>query len=253
MENQIFFIMPLAFICELLDSSLGMGYGTTLTPLLLLFGYEPLQIVPAVLFSEFVSGITAGFFHHSLRNVNFSSKSQDTKVALVLSSFAVVGTIMAVFLAINLSPQILKIIIGVIVVSMGIVIFVTFNRAPHFSWMKISIIGVIASFNKGMSGGGYGPLVMGGQILSGIRVKNAIGITSISEGITCLVGITFYFFLNPGIDWVLAPWLMAGAILSVPLSAHVVKRSTEKIIKFAVATLVLILGGLTVLKVICKL
>ena len=37
------------FVCELVDSSLGMGYGTTVTPLLLAAGYSPLDIVPAVL------------------------------------------------------------------------------------------------------------------------------------------------------------------------------------------------------------
>ena len=43
-------IVLLAFFCELVDSTLGMGYGTTLTPLLLAVGYEPIAIVPAVLF-----------------------------------------------------------------------------------------------------------------------------------------------------------------------------------------------------------
>jgi len=250
METKIFFLMPLAFVCEFIDSSLGMGYGTTLTPLLLLLGFEPLQVVPAVLFSEFVSGITASFFHHNLRNVDFSPKSQDTKIAAVLSFAAVIGTIVAVFLAIKLPANILKMWISGIIIAMGFVIFFTFNRKPKFSWAKISIIGVIASFNKGMSGGGYGPLVMGGQLVSGVGVKNAIGITSLSEGITCFVGITFYFFFNSKVDWTLAPWLMAGAILSVPVAAHTVKRISEKKVKFAVATVVLFLGLLTLGKVI---
>ncbi len=47
-------IILFAFICEYVDSSLGMGYGTTLTPLLLIMGYNPLQIVPAVLLSELI-------------------------------------------------------------------------------------------------------------------------------------------------------------------------------------------------------
>jgi len=250
MGMSLFFIMPLAFVCEFIDSSLGMGYGTTLTPLLLLLGFEPLQVVPAVLFSEFVSGITAGFFHHSLRNVDFNPKSQDTKVATALSLAAVIGTIIAVFLAIKLPANTLKIWIGGIIITMGFIILFTFYRKPKFSWTKISIIGVIASFNKGMSGGGYGPLVMGGQLVSGVNVKNAIGITSLSEGITCFVGITFYFFLNSKVDWTLTPWLMAGAILSVPIAAHTVKKASEKKVKFAVATVVLLLGLLTLGKAI---
>ena len=48
-----------ALVCEYVDSSLGMGYGTTLTPLLLLAGFEPLQIVPCVLLSEFATGLTS--------------------------------------------------------------------------------------------------------------------------------------------------------------------------------------------------
>lgn len=252
MDPKIFFIMPMAFVCEFIDSSLGMGYGTTLTPILLLMGFEPLQVVPAVLFSEFVSGVTAAFFHHSVRNVNFKPGSKDTKVALVLSIFSVIGTIIAVFLAVRLPAIILKIWIGVIVLFMGIFIIATFNRKPRFTWRKITILGTIASFNKGMSGGGYGPLVMGGQILSGIGVKNAVGITSLSEGITCLVGITLYFFLRSQVDWVLAPWLMAGAVLSVPFAAHALKRVSEKKAKIAVAIVILILGCLTLGKALFR-
>lgn len=250
METKIFLILPLAFVCEYLDSSLGMGYGTTLTPLLLLMGFEPLHVVPAVLFSEFVTGITAAFFHHSLKNVNFNANSKDAKVASVLSIFAVVGTIAAVFVAVKLPANIIKLWISVIVLSMGIIILATLNRQPKFTWKKIATIGTIASFNKGISGGGYGPLVMGGQILSGIGVKNAIGITSLSEGLTCFAGVIVYIFFRSRVDWTLAPWLMAGAVLSVPLAAHTVKRISEKKIKFAIAIIICILGCLTLGKVI---
>lgn len=59
-----------ALACEYLDSSLGMGYGTTLTPLLLIAGFEPLQVVPAVLLSELLTGVTAGALHHRDGNVD---------------------------------------------------------------------------------------------------------------------------------------------------------------------------------------
>jgi uncharacterized membrane protein YfcA len=65
MESKLIIpLMLLAFVCELVDSSLGMGYGTTLTPILLIAGYEPIEIVPAVLFSECITGIVAGILHH---------------------------------------------------------------------------------------------------------------------------------------------------------------------------------------------
>jgi len=243
------FLIPLAFVCEYIDSTLGMGYGTTLTPVLLLMGFEPLHVVPAVLFSEFISGITAACFHHNFKNVNFKLASNDTKIAFVLSSLAVIGTVIAVIAAIKLPANILKIWIGSIVLFMGIFILVTYKRQPRFSWFKISTLGIIASFNKGMSGGGYGPLVMGGQVLSGVGVKNAVGITSLSEGITCLVGVIMYFFLRPQTNWNLAPWLMAGAVLSVPLAAYTLKKIPEKKVKLLTAVVIIILGLLTLQRV----
>lgn len=249
MEDKLILLMPLAFVCEFVDSSLGMGYGTSLTPLLLLLGFHPLQVVPAVLFSEFVTGLSAAFFHHSVRNVNFNPRSKDTKVAVVLSTFAVIGTVLSVIIALKLPPHILKIWIGAIVIAMGIAIIASLGRVPRFSWGRITVLGTVASFNKGMSGGGYGPLVMGGQILSGIGVKNAVGITSLSESVTCLVGVIMYITLKDGIDWSLAPWLMGGAVLSVPFAAHTLKRIPEHKAKIAVAVIIVGLGVLTLLKV----
>jgi hypothetical protein len=248
-DEKLILLMPLAFVCEFIDSSLGMGYGTSLTPILLLMGFHPLQVVPAVLLSEFVTGLTAAFFHHSVRNVSFNPRSQATRVAGILSAFAVAGTIASVLIAVRLPANVLKIWIGVIVVGMGVAMLAALNRQPKFSWGKITALGTVASFNKGMSGGGYGPLVMGGQILSGIGVKNAVGITSLSESVTCLVGVIMYFTLKSSADWTLAPWLMAGAVLSVPFAVHTLKRIPEKKAKIAVAVIVLLLGGLTLGKV----
>lgn len=250
MDEKLILLMPLAFACEFIDSSLGMGYGTSLTPILLLLGYNPLQVVPAVLLSEFVTGLTAAFVHHSVRNVNFNPRSKDTKVATVLSVFAIAGTIASVLIAVKLPPHILKTWIGIIVIAMGIAILAAMNRRPRFSWGRITALGTIASFNKGMSGGGYGPVVMGGQLLSGIGVKNAVGITSLSESVTCLVGVIMYFTIRSSADWVLAPWLMAGAVLSVPFAAHTLKRIPEKKAKVAIAVIVIFLGCLTLAKVI---
>ena len=78
-------IVALAFVCELVDSSLGMGYGTTLAPLLLLVGYEPLDVVPAVLLSEFLTGVLAGVFHHEFGNVELKLGTRDSRIAALLT------------------------------------------------------------------------------------------------------------------------------------------------------------------------
>lgn len=237
------FIIVLAFLCEYIDSSLGMGYGTTLTPILLIMGYNPLQIVPSVLLSELITGLSAAFFHHRLKNVNFKIGNIDSKIAFIMAGCSIFGALAAVHVALNFPAFYVKLYIGLLVFSMGVLILVTLNRKYKFSWGKIASLGLLAAFNKGISGGGYGPLVTSGQILTGVKSKNAIGITSLAEGLTCLVGVVIYFiYTNHTIEWDLAPSLVLGAILSVPLAAYTVKKFKEGLLRLIVGIATLILG-----------
>lgn len=239
-------IIIFAFLCEYIDSSLGMGYGTTLTPLLLIMGYSPLQVVPAILLSELITGFSAAFFHHKFKNANFKIGTTDLKIALVMALCSIFGALAAVFIALRLPTFFLKLYIGLLVFSMGVLILATLNRKFKFSWRKIISLGLLAAFNKGISGGGYGPIVTSGQIMSGVKSKKAIGITSLAEGLTCLVGvITYLIFTNHTIEWGLAPSLVLGAVLSVPFAAYTVKKFKGRHLKLIVGIATLILGLIT--------
>lgn len=247
---QLAAIVVLAFFSEYIDSSLGMGYGTTLTPLLLIFGFSPIQIVPAVLLSEFVSGITAGVLHHSFGNVDFRKGTQATKTMSILAVCSIVGTVIAVFLALSLPSLIVKGYIGVMILVIGLIILFggRLIGGVSFSIRKIITLGTIAAFNKGISGGGYGPLVTGGQVLSGVPEKNAIGITSLAEGLVCLVGLALYVSLNGMPFWNLAIPLTVGALLSVPLAALTVKILPANLLRKYIGYATVFLGALTLIK-----
>ena len=266
-------IAALAFVCEYMDSTLGMGYGTTLTPLFLLMGFAPMEIVPAILVSELVTGALAGIFHHREGNVNFKPRNNDAfklsnifhpvrwvqtirqsfpmhlKVALLFGLCSAIGAVVAVYVALNIPKFWLKMYIGVLVLSMGILILVFYKRNLKFSVSRITFIGLLASFNKALSGGGYGPLVTAGQMLSGVEGKNAVGITSVAESITCLAGVILYALsASDKISWKLTPFIVTGAILSVPLSAKSVKAISANRLKLAIAILTIILGTWTIWK-----
>ncbi len=129
--NELILIVLLAFTCELVDSTLGMGYGTTLTPILLIFGFEPIVIVPAILFSESITGVLAGVFHHEYGNVDLRPGSRDFKVVLVLTGCSIVGVIIATVLAVNLPSWAVKLYIGLLVLAMGLFILIkSIERIP---------------------------------------------------------------------------------------------------------------------------
>jgi len=85
----IILIILIAFIFEMMDSLAGMGFGTALTPLLLLLGYSPLQVVPTLLISEALTGAIDAFFDHEFKNVRFSfhPTNDATKLSILIASF----------------------------------------------------------------------------------------------------------------------------------------------------------------------
>jgi hypothetical protein len=131
------------------------------------------------------------------------------------------------------------------VFAIGLCLLLTRKRERKFSAKKLFGLGLIASFNKGMSGGGYGPVVTGGQILSGVSGKTAVAVTSLAEGLTCLVGFAAYLATRSIVDWRLFPYLCLGAVLSVPLSAYTVKRLPVGNLQTAISALTLGLGAWT--------
>ena len=106
----------------------------------------------------------------------------------------------------------------------------------------------MAAFNKGLSGGGYGPLVTSGQILSGVKGKSAIAITSMAESFTCFVGVLTYLIMGTEIDWSIAPPLLIGAFAGVPISALLVRKINPAKFTLIIGIATTLLGCLTLYK-----
>ncbi len=245
-------IALLAFLCEFVDSSIGMGYGTTIVPALLLLGFNPLAVIPAVLISQTSAGFAAAFFHHKEGNVNFSKGERDLKIALLLAGLGAIGAIAAVALALNLPKATIEAYIGLVVAGTGVLLLVRNRLKMAFSWWKIGAVGAIAAANKGLSGGGYGPLVVTGQLLSGIKSKNAIGITALSEAIVSISAIAAYLWLGKSLDLSIAGAMVLGALLSVPFSAKAVKKLEAEHLALAIGLFAIILGLATIWKAVAS-
>lgn len=238
----------LAFACELIDSSLGMMYGTILAPVLIIIGFEPLLVVPSILISQAIGGFVAASFHHQLGNVYFSRTSVDSKAVGIITLFGIVGVAAALSLALNIPSWAVTAYIGVLVLAMGAIILS--KRQFSFSWKKLSVVGFISSFNKAMSGGGFGPVVSTGQIISGVNSKNAVGITTLSEAPICIAAFIGYMLFHPGFTWNMAIALIVGAGIAATLGPRITSRFRSPRLRTAIGILALVLGVWTLVKVI---
>lgn len=244
-------VFLLSLVLEFVDSSLGMGYGTALTPvLMLLFGFELHQIVPCILLSEFLSGAAAGLMHHRDGNVDFVRDKQARWTVLTLSVLSVIGVIAGVKLATcGIPKDVVKTLVATIILVVGIITLVTARRRFQYRPRHMIVLGAVAAFNKALSGGGYGPLVTAGQVVSGLSPKQAIAITSMAESFTCLAGLLTYmavsaFGTEHRPDWSLALPMALGALMSVPIATTVVRRLNETFLRTIVGAVTCLLAGL---------
>lgn len=236
----------LAFFCEFIDTSIGGGYGTILVPLAISMGIEPLVIIPAVLFSEICTGFLGGLFHHRFGNV-------DLKIVAIDGALGLIGICIGVFLGTSISTTILKAWIGLIVLACGFLLVLSLGGrfvVKTFRLRNDIPLTLICSFNKGLSGGGYGPISTAGLIIIKANPKKAVGSTILSEGIVCVIGLLVYIILgkssinlNP-----LTLAITAGACLASLPGAYTTKKLEKGILTKVIAGFMLILGVYTLFK-----
>jgi len=256
-------IVP-AFFAELLDSTLGMGYGTILSPLLISLGYHPVAVIPAILLSQAFAGFCASVSHHGEGNVTFTRTSRDSRIVFMITVLGLVLVLAGAMLAVGLEKQYLKSYIGLLSLGMGALLLTRFRF--RFSWRKMVTVGVISSFNKGMTGGGFGPVVTSGQIIAGNDHRGAVGCTTAAEAPICLTGFIAFCLMGtasevpPELAWkfslgsitlffprLVVP-LLIGALLAAPLGPRLTKRIPRTNLRPAIGMLVLLLGLLTLLQ-----
>ena len=256
----------IAFSFQYMSVSMGVGYGTVMTPVLLIIGLTPLQVVPAVLLSQFVGGVIGGVAHHRVGNIEldfrpderltkerlrgsvYLPRSLDAKVVFILAICGIIGALAGVFFAISIPKLALEIYIGVMVLAIGIIILVRRHQDGTLSWKRLIGMGLLGSFNKGLSGGGYIPLVTGGQIISGREVRRSVGSTTFAVTFACAVSFLGYVLIKGDIYWTLVAAACVGSVIAAPFAAMMVRRIDSRRLKFAIGITTSLLGALTIAK-----
>ena len=241
-------LLALSFCSGVIDLSLGMGYGFTVTPVMLMLGFTPQEAVPAVLISSLVGGIASSIWNHRLHNVDFSYNSRAFRIASFTAALGVLGAITGVFISFNLPARIVSLYIGFIVIASGALVIISKRLVSEFSWNKMVVISLIGSLNKGLTGSGFGPVITTGAMLSGIDEKASVSIQSLSESAVSLIGFLTYLVMQGYVNYEVAATMSLGVIIASPLAARIVHSLDGKILRIMVGVLALIIGTYTLWK-----
>jgi uncharacterized membrane protein YfcA len=247
--NWIFFALA-GSIAQLVDGSLGMGFGLTSSTLLLTLGASAAVASAAVHFAEIGTTLASGASHWHRENID---KAILKRIAIPGGIGAILG---ATFLSnIDLSGG--KIFISTILLLLGLVllyrnIFVpaTANIAEITNPKYLTFLGATGGFVDAAGGGGWGPIVTPTLLATTqTEPRKVIGTVSAAEFVVAVCA-SLGFLLNINridIDWSAVGGLALGGILMAPVAAKLVSWMPRRQLGIVVAVAIILLNAVRLL------
>ncbi|MDH9159813.1 MULTISPECIES: sulfite exporter TauE/SafE family protein [Staphylococcus] len=254
--HKLFIFALAGFLAQLIDGSLGMGFGASSSSILLTFGVAPAIASATIHFSEIATTAASGTSHLKFENVH-----KPTLIKLAIPG-AITAFIGAAFLS-NIHSNLIKPFIAVFLLTMGLYILYQFlfkrneqlsddinpDKGGRFSMVPQ---GAVAGFLDAVGGGGWGPvntpLLLAQKKL---EPRYAIGTVSASEFfVTLSASLGFIIFLGwSQINWGLVVSLSVGGMLAAPIAAWFVKILPMNILAVCVSGLIIFTNSSSLLSV----
>jgi hypothetical protein len=259
--HVVWMVVLVGLFFEFMDASAGMGFGTVMSPMLMAMGFTPLQVVPAIMLQQASAGLIGAFLHREFENVEWkwSPMSETIKLWLLISLLgiaAVIISITSIYGIFKTARVWIKLYVVILLVVMGaIALFQAYDasrgKKRPYRFKRMGFYAFLAGFNKGIGGGGYGPVVTVGGLLSGVPVKSQLAVTAISEGtVSTVAAIVWFTMLGSGmkIDFLLLPSLALTAIGGGILAPYATRVFPQKFWTYTVPVYCLIVAGISIWK-----
>jgi uncharacterized protein len=245
------FLMMLltGFLAQMVDGSMGMGYGTISTTFLLAIGVNPAIVSSRVHTARVFSSGVSGYSHHRFGNIN-------KKLFRTLVIPGVIGAILGASLAFygQKYSVYVRIPLSVYTIYLGYFIVKKAFRKKNIQY-KIKGAGWLASaggFLDAFAGGGWGSLVTGTLISKRRNPRYVIGSVCLAEFfVVFFSAITFFIFLKTFFIMDVAG-LILGGLIAAPIAARLVGKIPLRTMYIAVGSVVIITSVLTLYKGILK-
>lgn len=239
-------------MAQLVDGSLGMGFGVTSSTLLIAAGITPAIASASIHFAEVGTTLISGFSHHRMGNV-------DWRTVGMLALPGGLGAFFGAHFLVSLPSDVAVPWVGGLLFCLGLYVLWRFlmlgGRRPQFqgrlSAAFLAPVGLIGGTLDAIGGGGWGPVGTTSLLSSGrLSPRKVVGSVSASEFVVALGGsVGFLMALGSAginVGFVLA--LLAGGVVAAPLAAWLVKRLPARVLGVAAGGLILVTNSRTVLE-----
>ncbi len=239
------------FLAQLVDGSLGMGYGLTSSTMLIALGLAPVAASASVHLAEVGTTAASALAHHRFGNVDWS----------VVRRIAIpggVGAFVGATLLANLSTAAARPWAAAVLFVLGWYVLLRFlrggavTRRPGTPGRRMLVpLGLVGGFVDATGGGGWGPVTTPTLLADGRMAPNrVIGTVNTAEFLVSLSA-SAGFLLGLGTEvlrWdVLLP-LLVGGVVAAPIAAWVVRHLPVTVLGVAVGAFIVLTNSLTLLK-----
>jgi len=230
---QLSLLAVAGFLAQLVDGSLGMGYGITSSTVLLFIGLSPAAASASVHIAKIGTGASSGFAHHRFGNV-------DWQVARRIALPGAIGAFVGAVLLSGLSTASSRPISSSLLFLLGIYVLIRFLKGGLRPLRKgvprlrfLIPVGLVGGFVDATGGGGWGPVATPALLADGRLAPNrVVGTVSASEFIVAIAA-SLGFFFGIGVagvrfDYVAA--LLVGGLIAAPIAAYMVRHLNPRLL-----------------------
>lgn len=242
MSSTIVVIGVIGFVAQLVDGSLGMGYGVTSTTLLLSAGLAPAVASASVHMAEVGTTLVSGAAHWRFGNVNWRAVAM-LAVPGGLGAFAGAWVLSGIS-ADAATPWVSLVLslLGVVILVRAMVGRAVSMRAYRPRFRSLGPLGAFAGFIDAAGGGGWGPVTTSALMAaSRMQPRFVIGTVSASEFLVAL-GASAGFLFGLGASnfaWDAIAVLLAGGMAAAPIAAWLVRHVDHRSLAAVVAGMIL--------------
>jgi uncharacterized membrane protein YfcA len=243
MDDFVIFAI-VGFVAQLIDGSLGMGYGVISSSLLLAQGVPPALASASVNAAKLPTTGTAAMSHYYHRNL-------DWELVRNLALFGAAGGIVGALILTSLKGFFLVLVVNLYLAAMGVLIIWRglMNVAPRVISARFSrTIGLAGGLIEGV-GGSWGPIVTTSLLGAGKESRFAIGSCNFSEFVVSAAVFGSFMILfaighwSGASDWRDTAYsvlgLIVGGIPAAVFGGYLSKRAPRRPLTIAVGCLAL--------------
>lgn len=241
-----FLIMTLAgFLAQMVDGSMGLGYGTISTTFLLAYGVSPAIVSSRVHSARVFSSGVSGYSHHRFGNIN---KKLFRTIVFPGICGAVLGATLAYFGKeysrwVRIPLSIYTIYLGYYILHKAFV-----KRNPKDKVKRAGWLAAAGGFTDAFAGGGWGTLVTSTLIAKRRNPRYVIGSVCLAEFFVVLSSAITFFILLRSLPLLDIAGMILGGIIAAPIAARLVGKLPVKTMFIAVGALVMLTSVSTLWK-----